>query len=175
MEHAPSGKWPPAAEALYRALLLDITDAALLFLDRAGYVLAAGAGAELLLGCPAEDIPREHYSQLFFRPEEVHRGEPEHDLHRGEVKGRVVVGRWYRRRDGTAFWGVGVLVPLRAPSGGVWAFALALRDLTPLKLLEWQPGPPPLGPVSDALPGLDGLLALVLSLGEGLLVRLGVT
>src|SRR5271166_3356137 len=112
MEHRHSDAPPLAKEAFFRALMQDASDSALLFFDPAGHVLASNVRAERLLGYPAEELRGQHYSRLFFRPEESRRGEPEYELHKAEAQGRVDVAHWYSRRDGTTFWGAGALTPL---------------------------------------------------------------
>src|SRR4051812_43488994 len=124
----------------YRLLMERVTDHAVLFLDTQGYVAAWDAGAERLLGYREDEIRGEHFCRLFFRPEEVRRGEPEYELHAAATRGRAAGERWYVRRDGTALWCDGITAALRDRGGRLCAFAKVLRDLTARKVLGRPPG-----------------------------------
>jgi PAS domain S-box-containing protein len=113
-----------------RLLADGSTGYALLMLAPDGCVASWSVGAQRLLGYREDDILGEHFSRLFFRPEEVQRGEAEHELQTAEGQGLAASGRWYVRQDGTAFWGEGVTTPLRDASGALKGFAKLIRDLT---------------------------------------------
>jgi PAS domain S-box-containing protein len=119
----------------------SVSDYAVLVLGPAGHVLGWNRGAQRLLGYRPEEIRWEHLRRLFFRPEEVERGEPEHELWTAEALGQALRGRWYVRRDGTALWCGGVTVALRDGAGRLRAFAKVLGDLTG-QVLSGEPGQP---------------------------------
>ena len=109
---------------------------ALYFYSTPTATYSTGAPSEDLFGFRRDEVVGEHFSRLFFRPEEARRGEPEFELRTAEVKGRSFGHRWYTRRDGTAAWCCGVTVALHERIGGRRVFVKALRDLTRKKLLK---------------------------------------
>jgi PAS domain S-box-containing protein len=130
---------PGGAEERLRLLAECETDTAVLFLDPDGYVLACNAEAERLLHCREQALCGEHFHRLFFRPEDVGRGEPERELHLAATRGHTAVTRWYARPDGTALWASGLTAALADPDGRLLGFAAFLQDRTAEKLREWGP------------------------------------
>src|SRR5689334_3466644 len=96
----------------FRCLMEGAGEYGLFLLDIEGRVAAWGRGAERLLGYRPDDILGEPFCRLFFRPEEVQRGEPAHELKVAGEQGWTAQRRWYVRQDGTAFWGRGLTLAL---------------------------------------------------------------
>src|SRR5262245_54675279 len=65
------------AAARYRFLLEDAVDRAVVLLDTVGNVLEWGGSATRFFGYRRDEMAGQHFRRLFFRPEEVQRGEPE--------------------------------------------------------------------------------------------------
>jgi signal transduction histidine kinase len=63
---------------------------------------------------------------------------PEEEIQDAAQKGHAPCERWLARRDGTLFFGLGILVPLRNEEGEIIEFAKILRDGTHLKRREEQ-------------------------------------
>jgi len=52
-----------------------------------------------------------------FTPEDIERGAPEHKLQQARATGRAADERWHQRKNGTRFWGSGMLTALRNEQG----------------------------------------------------------
>jgi PAS domain S-box-containing protein len=150
----------------YHFLIDHPTDCAVILLDARGYVLAWNAMAERLLGYREDEIVGEHFGRLFFRSEEVRRGEPEYELDTARTRGPAASERWYARKDGTVLWGASVTAALRDRSGQVWAFAKLMRDRTDQKRLKCQPEEPQKVEAENSPDDLDNLLKLIESCNE---------
>jgi len=161
-ETQPLAPPPARAERLLGLLTEGRPDSALLLLEPNGHVLACSAGAERLLGYRQEDLRGEHFCRLFFRSEEVRRGEPEYELHAARAEGYAASARWYSRKDGTVLWGVGVTMAVADLSGQVRAFVTLLRDLTAQRL-RGAPSGDAAGSLGDSF---DGLRRAVRGCGE---------
>jgi PAS domain S-box-containing protein len=106
-----------SAEERQRLILESATDHAIVAIDRSGRVTAWNAGARNLLGWDAEEaIGME--SAAMFTPEDRAARAPEREMREALATGRALDERWHVRRDGTRFWGEGLLLPLRASAPG---------------------------------------------------------
>lgn len=110
----------------------------MIFTDRGRNVVRWSKGAEQITGwAEAEVLGRS--ADLIFTPEDREAGVPEAEQGEALKEGRAEGDRWHLRKDGTRFFGSGVMVPLsdpdtREPRG----FAKVLRDLTEQKRLEGE-------------------------------------
>jgi len=64
---------------------------------------------------------------IFFTPEDRAAGEPAHEMSLARSKGRAANERWHLRKDGSRFWGSGVMLPLADHRRG---FLKIFRDRT---------------------------------------------
>jgi PAS domain S-box-containing protein len=113
--------------ARFRAILESAADYAILTADPDGRVTGWNKGAENLLGwSEAEALGMD--ARLTFTPEDRERGEPEAEMAMAVAEGRAGDERWHRRKDGTRFWGSGLLVPLRGDHER--GFLKVMRDRT---------------------------------------------
>src|SRR5262249_2831263 len=110
-------------------------DYAIFMLDLDGKIVNWNSGAERLLGYAESEAVGENYSCL-FTPEDAVRGEPEQELRTALQAGRSEDVRWHVRKDGTRFWGDGVVTALAGDNGTPRYFAKLLRDKTDQKELE---------------------------------------
>jgi PAS domain S-box-containing protein len=131
---------PDRTERDYTLLMEGMTGHAVLVLDSGGHVLGWNAVAQRLLGYGEDEVRGEHFCFLFFRPEEVRRGEPERELKTAAAQGQASGDRWYVRKDGTALWCGGSTSALRDRDGRLLGFVKVLGDRTAWKQQEWQPG-----------------------------------
>lgn len=118
-----------ALEAEFRAFADSARDYAFITLSLDETVIGWSKGAELLLGYSQDEIVGRP-GAIFFTPEDVARGEPDEEVSTALREGRAEDERWHLRKDGSRFWGSGVLTPLRDPSGEVRGYAKVMRDRT---------------------------------------------
>jgi PAS domain S-box len=111
-------------ETWYRAIIDSATDFAIVTLNDEGCITSWNHGAERLLGY-SEDEVISRPGDLFFTPEDRAAGAPERELQQARLRGRADDERWHMRRDGSRFYGSGVVTPLR--HGG---FVKIFRDRT---------------------------------------------
>jgi PAS domain S-box-containing protein len=110
-----------------RAILESALDYAILTVDPAGRVTSWNAGAAHLLGW-GEDEAQGMDSRLTFTPEDRASGAPEAEMAQAAAEGRAEDERWHLRKDGTRFWGSGLLVPLDGSAEP--GFLKIMRDRT---------------------------------------------
>jgi len=122
-------------EARFRLILDSVTDYAVMTTDPDGRVEEWSAGAERMFGHTAGEA-RGRPVAFLYTPEDVVAGVPGRELERSLHDGRAEDERWHLRRDGSRFWGSGVVVPLRDGLGRLRGFAKVLRDFTERKRVE---------------------------------------
>ena len=123
------------SEERFRMLLENVKDYAIFLLDTQKRVVSWGAGAENILGYQEVDILGES-SSIIFTPEDLERGEDKKELNKAVTEGRAENERWHVRKDGTRFWGNGIMAALRDESGQLQGFAKIMRDFTERKQAE---------------------------------------
>src|ERR1700689_1099794 len=74
-------------EDLYRLLVENSTDYAIIMLDPTGHIATGSAAAEKLKGYRPEEIIGKHFS-IFYSKEDVGRGKCEHELEVAKRDGR---------------------------------------------------------------------------------------
>ncbi len=122
---------------LLRAWVETVEDYAIILLDSSGNIASWNSGAERLLGYTEEEalgLP----CSIIYTPEDIADGVPEKELGGALKTGRAEDERWHARKDGTRFWGSGILSALRAGDGTPRGFVKSFRDLTERRLLEEQ-------------------------------------
>ncbi len=120
---------------LYRLIFESAQDFAILTTDPRGHVTSWNPGAEKLFRYSARQMTGMSIERVFApadRRRAVHRREMAHALQNG----RAEDSRWLLRRDGTAFWADGLLMPLRNDAAKLIGFLKIVRDSTPKKIVE---------------------------------------
>jgi PAS domain S-box-containing protein len=118
-----------ALEAEFRAFADSVRDYAFITLALDETVVGWNKGAELLLGYSREEILGRPGAS-FFTPEDVALGGPEQETATALRDGRAEDERWHMRKDGTKFWGSGVLTPLADAAGQIRGYVKVMRDRT---------------------------------------------
>ncbi len=135
VEHGPAS----ASASLDRGAVLELllestTDYAIFVTDLTGNVTVWNRGAERLLGFDrAEAIGLR--ADVIFVPEDQAAGAPDEERLRALAEGRAEDERWHQRRDGSRFWGSGLLMRLPA-EGDPRGFVKIVRDRTREHLAE---------------------------------------
>jgi PAS domain S-box-containing protein len=111
------------------SLILDsATDFAILTADEHGIITSWSLGAEALMGwSSAEAVGRD--AAMIFTPADQEAQTPRDEMVRARSDGRSVNERWHMRKDGSRFWGSGLLMPLKNEAGGN-GYLKIMRDRT---------------------------------------------
>jgi len=118
----------PGAE-VYRTLVDNIRDYAILMLDPEGHVVSWNEGAKMITGYTADEIIGSHFSS-FHPADSVERDLPQRELSEAAANGRFEGEGWRRRRDGSAFWANVVITRVPDGQGRLLGFSAILRDST---------------------------------------------
>ncbi len=73
---------------------------------------------------------------LLFTAEDIARDEPNNEISTALRDGRAEDERWHVRKDGTRFWGSGVVTPLRNAFGELRGYVKVMRDRTEAREFE---------------------------------------
>ncbi|MFC5067736.1 sensor histidine kinase [Flaviflagellibacter deserti] len=100
---------------------------AIISLDADGRITGWDGGARRLLGYDEAEtlgLPID----IFYTPEDCASGVPEREMRTADESGRASDDRWHLRKDGSRFWGSGVMLPLH--DGDSARFLKIFRDRT---------------------------------------------
>jgi PAS domain S-box-containing protein len=122
------------SEEIFRLLIEGVRDYAIFMLDPTGRVATWNLGAERIKGYSAEEVIGNKFS-IFYPPEEVARGWPEHELRVAAAEGRFEDEGWRVRKDGSLFW-ANVIITAVYDGGVLRGFSKVTRDLTERRLTE---------------------------------------
>ncbi len=128
---------PQDSSDLYRRLVESVSDYAIFALDAKGYVSSWNPGAQRIKGYSADEILGRSFT-LFYPPEAVADGFPQHELEVAARVGRFEDEGWRVRKDGSRFWANVVITALRNSDGRLIGFAKVTRDLTARRDAEEQ-------------------------------------
>jgi len=134
----PQKGWKPLDEQVAESLRLlveQVKDYAIFFMDREGVIASWNVGLERIKGYSASEIIGQRMS-IFYTPEDLARGLPQHLLRVARSEGQVEDVGWRVRKDGTRFWADVVITALRDDSGTLVGFGKVTRDLTERKRAE---------------------------------------
>jgi PAS domain S-box-containing protein len=132
-DSTPSGAQPaPGAEELLALLFDRVEEYSLFFLTPDGRVSHWFPGAEHVYGYTAAEIVGQSGSKL-FNEDDRRRGADQYELELARTLGRSEDDRWHVRKDGTLFWGSGVMFALHDAAGALIAFAKLSRNRTDVK------------------------------------------
>jgi PAS domain S-box-containing protein len=123
------------SEEQFHLLLENVKDYAIFFLDTERRITRWNLGAERILGYQEAEILGQSGS-IIFTPEDREQGEDKGEIDKAEAEGRAENERWHVRKDGSRFWGSGIVTPLRDETGQLRGFAKIMRDVTERKQAE---------------------------------------
>lgn len=113
-------------------ILDSLTDYAVITFDTGNQVSSWNSGAQRLLGYTKEEIQGQSGAK-FFTPEDVAKGAVEQELETAEAEGQALDERWHVRKDGSRFWGSGMMFPVRNLHLHLDGYVKVFRDLTTQK------------------------------------------
>jgi PAS domain S-box-containing protein len=114
------------SEARYRQIVEGAEDFAIVTLDNDGVIISWNSGAERITQY-SEGEALGADGGLFFTPEDRANDVPALERDRAARDGRAINERWHLRKDGTRFWGSGLMMQLDAAEGG---YLKIFRDRT---------------------------------------------
>lgn len=120
------------SENLYRKMVDEVEDYAIILLNKDGNILNWNKGAEKIKGYKAEEIIGKNF-KLFYTDEDQLKKHPEKLLDLAGKKGKAIDESWRRRKDGTLFWGYITITALHDESGNIIGYTKVTRDFTERK------------------------------------------
>ena len=117
------------SEGRLRAILESVLDYAIFTMDTAGLVTSWNIGPKRLFGYDNAEIIGSQAAVL-WTPEDQKAGIPAAEMATAKQKGWADDIRWHQRRDGTCFYAVGAMRPLRDEAGALSGFTKVCRDVT---------------------------------------------
>lgn len=124
-----------ASEEQFRSIVTSLKDYAIFTLDRRGNVTTWNDGAERIKGYRADEVIGRH-SSCFYPVEDARAGRAEENLARAARDGRCDDEGWRVRKDGSRFWAISTIFPLRGPPDAPRGFVKITRDMTERKQAE---------------------------------------
>lgn len=117
------------SDTQFRILVEGVADYAIYMIDPTGHVASWNSGAQRIKGYAPVDIIGSHYRR-FYTPDDQAAGEPERNLQRAVVEGRVEAEGWRVRKDGSRFWAHVIIDRIQDGKGALIGFAKITRDVT---------------------------------------------
>jgi len=126
---------PQQHEELFRFLIENQSDYAIILLNAEGTVLTWSGAGERIGRFRTDEIVGRHFS-VFYRQEDIRLGKPQKLLEEAAAKGRVDDEGWRVRKDGSKFWGHDCITALRDDAGRLCGFGEIVSDVTSRKQVE---------------------------------------
>lgn len=120
---------------MLKAIYASATNHAIITMDNDGRISTWNSGAEKILGYAREEIIGEAGS-VIFTPEDRANDVPHQEFEAACVSGRADDFRWHLRKDGSVFWGEGVVTPLLDETGANIGALKIVYDATEKKMAE---------------------------------------
>jgi PAS domain S-box-containing protein len=117
-----------SAGEVFRLVVEEATDFAIIVLDAAGQIDLWNAGATAIFGYRPEEIGGKHFG-ILFTPDDRAAGTPERELQKARETGRAEDARWHLRKDNRLFFADGVTSAL-VEDGRPIGFVKMCRDMT---------------------------------------------
>jgi PAS domain S-box-containing protein len=118
-----------ASEARLRLIVENAREYAIFSMDPARRIVSWNQGAEAILGWQENDVLGES-ADLVFTEEDRLAGVPEREAETAIATGRASDERWHVRKDGTRFFGSGVMTAMLDEAGQVIGLLKIFRDQT---------------------------------------------
>jgi PAS domain S-box-containing protein len=119
----------------WRQIVDGATDTAIISTDPSGIVMSWNLGARRILGWTAEEMIGQTLQRIFTE-EDRSRGQLAREIDDAVHIGRGGEEGWRVRKDGTRFWAIGELTPIRDEAGHIVGFIKILRDRTSQRAAE---------------------------------------
>lgn len=117
------------SEERHRLLLKGVEEYAIIMLDPEGRVATWNAGAEAIFGYTGDEIVGST-GAILYTEKDREAGLFEKKLEEARAEAQAAHDHWLTRRNGSRFWGTGVITALHDPGGSLRGFAKVMRDNT---------------------------------------------
>ncbi|MEB2778525.1 PAS domain S-box protein [Algoriphagus sp. D3-2-R+10] len=124
-----------SGDGLYKKIIEEIRDYAIILLDNNGIIRNWNKGAEKIKLYRENEILGKHFS-IFYLQEDLENNLPLKLLTEARDTGRAAQEGWRRRKDGSKFWGSITITALHDDDGKVISYCKMTRDLTEKKIFE---------------------------------------
>ena len=104
------------SEERLRLVVENAREFAIVTLDLKRRITGWNSGAESLVGYRAEEVVGESADLIFIEEDRI-AGVPQREADTALAEGRATDERWHRRKDGSRFWGSGVMMSMRDGRG----------------------------------------------------------
>lgn len=118
-----------ASEEKYRLIVEGADRYAIFMTSLDGRIQTWNSGAERMFGYNQPEILNQNYGVL-FTAEDRRAGRPAAELQQAKRDGTSSEERWYARKNGSRFWGSGMMMSLKDARGSTTGFLQILRDRT---------------------------------------------
>lgn len=122
-------------EDFFKQVLESLEDYAVFTTDKKGDVNSWNSGAEKILGWAEEEIIGVN-SSVFFTETDKQNNEAQKELDTAAEKGRSIDERYHVRKDGSIFWGSGLVFRLTDKKGELRGFTKIMRNYDEKKNAE---------------------------------------
>ena len=116
----------------FRLVVGNVREYAIFSTDLERRVTGWYEGAERLLGYSEAEMLGQS-ADVIFTSEDRKAGMPELEARTALAEGRAIDDRWHRRKDGTTFWGSGIMRPMHDDTGKTPGFVKIFRDETEIR------------------------------------------
>jgi PAS domain S-box-containing protein len=126
---------PHPGQADFRAMVQQVREFAISFLDPDGYIRSWNSGAELIKGYAAQEVIGKHFS-MFHPEEELKTDAPQRELEIARSVGSLDLQGWRLRKGGNRFWAAITITALKDDAGNAAGFVEIARDITEKRGIE---------------------------------------
>ncbi len=123
------------SERMHRLTLDSIRGHAILTMDISGTITSVNAGATGVLGYRDSELLGQA-SKIIFTAGDQEAGVPQREMQTAKRRGIAEDERWHVRKDGSQFWGSGLVAPLLDESEILRGYTKVVRDMTEWKQAE---------------------------------------
>jgi PAS domain S-box-containing protein len=121
--------------ALYKRMIEEIQDYAIILMDKKGIIQKWNKGAEKIKGYLETEVIGKHFS-IFYLPEDLASNLPYKLMTEAKETGRAMQEGWRKRKDGTKFWGSVTITSIHDDINNVIGYCKVTRDLTDKKISD---------------------------------------
>lgn len=116
------------SEDFFHQVLDSLEDYAIITTDKNGDINSWNSGAQRVLGYTELEAVGK-CADIFFTPEDVAKDAPGYELTTALKEGRAIDERFHMRKDGSRFWGTGLVFPLYDEEGNHRGYTKIMRNL----------------------------------------------